>query len=55
MAKTVAVGAGKQPVVTLSYTPALKKALTKGGRVMVTATRLNAVGAEKSLTLIVRK
>lgn len=53
--KTVAVNAGQKPTVTVSYSKGLKKALAKGGRVSVTATRLNAVGSAKTITLRVRK
>lgn len=38
VSKTVAVGVGQSPVVTLAYTKALKKALARGGQVRVTAT-----------------
>jgi hypothetical protein len=37
VAKTVAVGAGQKPVVLLTYTAALRRALVKGGRVSITA------------------
>lgn len=37
VAKTVAVGAGQKPVVLLTYTSALRRALVKGGRVSITA------------------
>lgn len=53
--KTVAVGAGQRPVVTLAYSPALKRAFAKGGRLSVTATRLNATGAAKTITVTVRR
>jgi hypothetical protein len=52
--KSVSVGAGQQPTVTLAYTRALKAALAKGGRVSVTAT--NAVtGGAKSIVVRVAK
>lgn len=53
--KTVPVGAGQQPVVTLAYSPALKRAFAKGGRLSVTATRLNATGVAKTITVTVRR
>ncbi len=36
--KTVSVGAGEQPTVTLRYSPRLRRAVARGGRVSVTAT-----------------
>ncbi|MFM9043936.1 MAG: choice-of-anchor D domain-containing protein, partial [bacterium] len=47
--KTVAIGAGQQPVVTLYYSSALERALAQGGRLSVIATRLNATGAVTSI------
>jgi len=52
--KTVAVGAGQQPTVTLAYTRALKTALARGGRVSVTATN-SATGGAKSITVRVAR
>ncbi len=49
--KTVSVGAGQQPTVTLAYTRALKAALAKGGRVSVTATNPVTGGVK---TIVVR-
>lgn len=52
--KTVAVGAGQQPTVTLVYTKALKNALVRGGQVSVSAT--NAVsGASESIVVRVAR
>jgi len=52
--KTALVGAGRQPIVTLAYTRALKAALAKGGRVSVTATN-QASGGVKSIVVRVAK
>ena len=52
--KTVAVGAGQQPTVTLAYTKALKSALAKGGRISVTASS-PANGGATSITLRVAR
>jgi hypothetical protein len=48
--KTISVGAGQQPVVTLAYSKALKKAIAKGGRIAVTATN-NTSNTSKSVTV----
>jgi hypothetical protein len=52
--RTVAVGAGQQPTVTLRYSRVLRKALAKGGRVSVTATN-SATGGATSITLRVAR
>ena len=52
--KTISVGAGQQPVVTLAYSKALKKAIAKGGRIAVTATN-NTSNTSKSVTLRVTR
>lgn len=52
--KTVAVGAGRQPTVTLAYTKALKSALAKGGRISVTASS-PANGGATSITVRVAR
>ncbi len=52
--KTVSVGAGQQPTVTLAYSRALKTALARGGRVSVTATN-SATGGAKSITVRVAR
>jgi len=52
--KTVSVGAGQQPTVTLAYTRALKAALAKGGRVSVTATN-PVTGGVKTIVVRVAK
>jgi hypothetical protein len=52
--KTVAVGAGQQPTVTLAYTRPLKTALARGESVNVTATN-SATGGAKSITVRVAR
>lgn len=52
--KTVSIGSGGQPVVRLSYSPALKRSLARGGRVSVTATNA-AGGLAKSIVVRVAK
>jgi hypothetical protein len=52
--KTVSVGAGPQPTVTLRYSPRLRRVLAKGGRVSVTATN-SATGGAKSITVRVAR
>jgi hypothetical protein len=52
--RTVAVGAGQQPTVTLRYSRVLRKALAKGGRVSVTATN-SATGGATSITVRVAR
>jgi len=52
--KTVAVGAGQQPTVTLAYTKALKTAVARGGTISVTATN-TASGLARSITLRVSR
>lgn len=52
--KTVSVGAGRQPTVTLAYSAALRSALARGGRVSVTATN-SATGGAKSITVRVAR
>jgi hypothetical protein len=52
--KTVSVGAGQQPTVTLAYTKALKTAVARGGTISVTATN-TASGLARSITLRVAR
>jgi hypothetical protein len=52
--KTVTVGAGQQPVVTLPYSKALRTAIAKGGRIAVTATNTTSI-TSKSITVRVAR